>query len=246
VVGGRYRNAAGEYEVLALAEGKARIRYANGLEMTLPAGGLWAQWEALIAEAAPRPAPAARPAATRAAPSRATSTGTGTTTRTPARAVEPKAARGKKATGEAGFYVAAGYLAGGCEIVASVPGRNYVSFAQRYQIATGRGLSTPHPGLDVHERPTHSSTWECSVRFPATPSVLAQFDFGAKVKVEATDGGWYRASGGREMNELVERLFRLGFDLGPNTNPLVIRQKVEPDQLGHFDRGMSLRRTVRA
>jgi hypothetical protein len=44
----------------------------------------------------------------------------------------------------------------------------------------------------------------------------------------------------------VERLFRLGFDLGPNTNPLVIRQKVEPDQLGHFDRGMSLRRTVRA
>jgi hypothetical protein len=58
--------------------------------------------------------------------------------------------------------------------------------------------------------------------------------------VQPDEGGWYKAAGA----ELVERLFRLGFDLGPNTDPLSVRQKVEQDQIGNFDRGMSLRRAV--
>jgi hypothetical protein len=58
--------------------------------------------------------------------------------------------------------------------------------------------------------------------------------------VQPDEDGWYKATG----TELVERLFRLGFDLGPNTDALAIRQKVEQDQIGNFDRGMSLRRSA--
>lgn len=235
VVGGRYRNAAGEYELLTLEDGKARIRYASGLEMTLPAGGLWVQWEAMVAEAMPRPAAPPRQSTPRTAAAPRSGSSSART-----RAAEPKTAKGKKATGDTAFFIAAGYFAAGCEIHASVAGRDFPSFAQRYQIHTGRSLVAPHAGLEVHERPGYNMRADLTVRFPADASILGHFDLGQKVKVQAEEGGWYKATG----TELVERLFRLGFDLGPNTDPLSVRQKVDQDQLGNFDRGMSLRRGV--
>ena len=48
VVGGRYANSAGEYDVLAIENGSVRIRYGNGFEMRLPARGLWAQWQEVL------------------------------------------------------------------------------------------------------------------------------------------------------------------------------------------------------
>jgi len=62
VVGGRYASRAGVYEVLAIAGGMVRIRYEQGLEMTLPAQGLWAQWQALQAARDVKP-PTSRPGA---------------------------------------------------------------------------------------------------------------------------------------------------------------------------------------
>lgn len=227
VVGGHYRNSAGEYEVLALEGASVRIRYANGFEMTLPAQGLWAQWQAQLAQEAPRPS-----APTRAATRPATAATT--------RPAEIRPAKAKKSTGEAGFFTVAGYLAAGCEILASVPGRDYPAFAQRYQILTGRSLVAPHDGLDVHERPTHKLGAELAVRFPANAGVINQFDLGQKVQVEQTEPGWYRATG----TELVERLLRLGFDLGSNAAPQAIRSKVDREHLNDFDRGLSLRKTA--
>lgn len=240
VVGGRYANTAGEYEVQAIEESAVRIRYATGFEMKLPEQGLWAQWEAVVTERTGRPAPAERAAATpRSATARAAS-GRATATKAEPAPRIPKPKKG--ATGDAGFYAAAGYLAMGCEITASVPGRDYAGFAQRYKILTGRGLITPHAGLDVHERPTHRMGAEMAVRFPAGPGLLPYLDFGAGLKPEP-DAEPGQVTVGKV--EIVERLLRLGFDLGPNTDPLPIREKVPADQQLNFDRGIGLRRARR-
>src|SRR6266487_2915492 len=62
VVGGRYENTAGVYDVIAIDASSVRIRYANGFEMSLPAQGLWFQYEALVAERTGRPIAPVRPA----------------------------------------------------------------------------------------------------------------------------------------------------------------------------------------
>ncbi|MBI2761757.1 MAG: hypothetical protein HYX51_10075 [Chloroflexi bacterium] len=72
VVGGQYANAAGDYGVLAIDGNLVRIRYANGFEMTLPGQGLWAQWEALVAQRTGRPVAEPRSAATPRSPSTST------------------------------------------------------------------------------------------------------------------------------------------------------------------------------
>ena len=247
VVGGTYANAAGEYEVKAIDGGMVRIRYANGFQMTLPAQGLWAQWEALVQQRMATTAAPARPATARsvaaprapAAPRTATTRSTTTTRTSEAAARTP---RQKRLTGDAGFYMGAGYLAAGCEIIASVAGRDYIAFAQRYKILTGRSLGATHVGLDLHERPTHKMGAELSVQFPATDSVLSSFELGPGAQPQPTaDPGRYTVTG----TELVERLLRLGFDLGPNTDPAPIRGRVPEAHRPTFDRGISLRRSVR-
>ena len=226
VVGGRYANAAGEYEVLTVDGGTVRVRYTRGIEMALPAQGLWAQWEALVAERTGQPAPASRPAAPKAEKSSGASRPSSTKSKE------------KKATGEAGLHTALGYLAAGCEVTAAVPGRDYMAFAQRYQILTGRNLVTPHAGLDVHERPTHRLGAELSVEFPATAAVLASFTFGSGVKAEPLEtSGRYRI----KHAKFVEELLRLGFDLGPNTDPWAMREHIPEPYRADFDRGLRLR-----
>lgn len=227
VVGERYASRAGVYEVLAIAGGMVRIRYEQGLEMTLPAQGLWAQWQALQA-ARDVKTPTSRPgAAPRTAPSAAPRSA----------GAKGKAKRG----GEASFYFTVGYLAVGCEIAAVVAGRDYAAFAQRYRILTGRSLVTPHPGLTVHERPTHRMGAELTVRFPADPAVLAELDFGEGVRIEPMEpGGWY----GVRQTEAVERLLRLGFDLGSTAGPAPIRERIPAEHRPAFDRGVALRRRL--
>lgn len=225
VVGERYASRAGVYEVLAIAGGMVRIRYEQGLEMTLPAQGLWAQWQALQT-ARDVKAPASRPgAAPRLAPSAAP---------------RPAEARGKaKRGGEASFYFTVGYLAAGCEIAAVVAGRDFAAFAQRYRILTGRSLITPHPGLTVHERPTHRMGATLMVRFPVEPTVLADLDFGEGVTIEPMEAaGWFCV----RQTEAVERLLRLGFDLGSTADPGPIRERVPVEHRGAFDRGVARRR----
>jgi hypothetical protein len=244
VVGGRYRNAAGEYEVLALEGATTRIRYANGFEMNLPAQGLWAQWEALVAQANPRPPPSRASSAPRPSAAAARTASSATPSRSSTAKVEasPRAPRPKKgATGDVGFFTAVGYLAAGCELTASVPGRDFPGFAQRYKIQTGRNLVMPHPGLDVHERPTHRMGAELTVRFPADSNIVSYFDLGSGARIEPADAGHYSVT----RTDLVERLFRLGFSLGPNTDPWPIREKLEPAQQLNFDRGLTLRRSLR-
>lgn len=242
VVGGRYANAAGEYEIVTLDGPSARIRYANGFEMSLPAQGLWAQWEALVAERTGRPAAPPRPATPRspAVPRTAGATSSRPpATRSPR---EPAVPKGKKPRGEDAFFLGAGYLSTGCEIRASVAGRDYPAFAQRYKIHTGRSLVTPHEGLEVHERPTHRMGADLVVIFPADSNIVSYLDFGPQAKVELADEtGMYRV--GRP--DVIERLFKLGFDLGQNKEPSLIRERVPQDQQINFDRGVSLRRTLR-
>ncbi len=246
VVGGRYANTAGEYTVMDIADGAVRIRYASGFEMSLPTQGLWAQWEAILDQrlgrtAAPAKEPAAR--ATRAA----TATRSTTATRTaPARATatrEPAAPKPKKgASGEAAFFTTVGYLAMGCDLICAVAGRDYPAMAQRYKIHTGRNLSTPHAGLDIHERPTHRMGAELSVRFPASAETLGFLDFGAGATVEPTDEPHQYTV---NRNEFVERLLKLGLDLGPNTDPWPVREHVPDTHKVNFDRGITLRRGLR-
>ena len=243
VVGGRYANTAGEYDVLALEGGSVRIRYTNGFEMNLPAQGLWAAWETVVEQRSGRPAtpPAARkdavrrePAALRSAAARGEAA--------PRRAAAERMPKVKKVTGDAAFYTAAGYLALGCEITASVAGRDYPAFAQRYKIHTGRTLVTPHEGLDIHERPTHKIGAELSVRFPASADTLRSFDLGAGAKPTAdAESGEYTVT----RAELVERLFKLGFDLGKNSDPAPVRGRVPEAQISNFDHGVILRRSLR-
>jgi hypothetical protein len=245
VVGGSYANAAGEYTVLALEGGMVRIRYAGGVEMSLPAQGLWAQWEALVRERAARAAPPSRagPVAAVVGPPHTGHGGAGA--RTAARHRSAGAAvptRGRKATGEAGFHIAAGMLATGCEVLASVAGRDYPAFAQRYRILTGRTLITPHAGLEIHERPTRRLGAELSVRFSARTDPGALFDLGAECAPTLTDqphGYVIRCPA------LVERLLKLGFDLGPNSDPAPIRANVPPAHVVDFDRGVALGRALR-
>ncbi|MFN8556629.1 MAG: hypothetical protein U0531_04520 [Dehalococcoidia bacterium] len=154
------------------------------------------------------------------------------------RARQPAGPR-REARATPGFYTAAGYLAAGCTITASVAGRDYAAFAQRYQIHTGHSLITPHDGLDVHERPTHKMGADLSVRFPATADVLSHFDLG--VKPERDVDGTYVV----RKAETVERLLKLGFDLGSNVDPWPVRDRVPEAQRPHFDRGITLRRTAR-
>lgn len=228
VVGGRYASRAGVYEVLAISGGMVRIRYEQGLEMTLPAQGLWAQWQALQA---------ARDAATSASrpvtpPRAATPHEKGTS-----RPAKGKARRG----GETSFYLTVGYLAAGCEIAAVVAGRDYAAFAQRYKILTGRNLITPHRGLTVHERPTHRMGAELTVRFPADDAALAELDLGEGVRIESAEPtGWYCV----RQAEAVERLLRLGFDLGHITDPAPIRERIPAAHRAAFDRGVALRRRL--
>lgn len=222
VVGERYASRAGVYEVLAITGRMVRIRYEQGLEMTLPAQGLWAQWRALqsarTVSAAPRPTTA--PSGRRGA----------------ARSVKDRARRG-----EASFYLTAGYLAAGCEITAVVAGRDYAAFAQRYKILTGRNLVSPHPGLTVHERPTHRMGAELTVRFPADAAALAELDLGEGVVIAPIGPpGWY----GVKQTEIVERLLRLGFDLGQVADPAPIRERVPTEHRPAFDRGVALRRRL--
>ncbi len=238
VVGGRYANAAGDYDVLAIEDGKVRIRYARGLELTLPAGGLWSQWEQLVAERTGRPltpakaATAPRPATSR--PSAPRSTGT-------ARTAAPRLPK-KAPSGEAGFFFAAGYLAAGCDLTASVAGRDYLAFAQRYQILTGRGLSTPHAGLDVHERPTHKSGADLAVTFPATEGIRPLLILGKDTPLQpAPQPGFYAVN----KTEAVERLLKLGFDLGRNDNPATVRSHIPAGHHDDFDRGVALRNQLR-
>lgn len=241
VVGGRYQSAAGEYEVVAVDGSTVRIRYVNGFEMSLPGQGLWAQWEALVQERSGRPAAPAREPAARAAPrpSSASRSG-GARTATASRAAST--AKAKKATGEAGFYTAAGYLALGCDIAVSVSGRDYGAFAQRYKIHTGRSLITPHDGLEIHERPSHKMGAELSLRFPAGVDTLSYFDLGPGAKPErGPKPGQYTVN----RNELVERLFKLGFDLGHNSDPGPVRKRVPEAHRIDFDRGVALRRDAR-
>ena len=248
VVGGRYANAAGEYEVESIDGSMVRIRYANGFHMTLPAQGLWAQWETLVqqrmapAAAPPRPATADRPEAASRAPATPRPTTTRSTTTTRTSETTTRTPKQKRLTGDAGFYMGAGYLALGCELTASVAGRDYIAFAQRYKILTGRSLGATHAGLDLHERPTHKMGAELSVQFPANADVFTAFEFGPGVQPQpAADPGRYTVAG----TELVERLLRLGFDLGPNTDPAPIRGRVPEAHRPTFDRGISLRRSVR-
>jgi hypothetical protein len=243
VVGGRYANTAGEYEVLALDGGAVRIRYANGFEMSLPAQGLWAAWETVVEQRTGRPA---APAAKKEAVPRASATPRATAARAeaaPRRAAADRITKAKKAaTGDAGFHTAAGYLALGCEITASVAGRDYPAFAQRYKIHTGRTLVTPHDGLEIHERPTHKIGAELTVRFPASADALSHFNLGTGAKpVPEGESGEYIVT----RAELVERLFKLGFDLGKNIDPAPIRERVPEAQIGNFDRGVGLRRALR-
>lgn len=238
VVGGQYANAAGEYTVVALEDGSARVRYGSGIELTLPAGGLWAQWEKIIEERTGRPA--APPAAARKTASHRPPREPAARASSSKRA--PSASKPRKATGEAGFYTAAGYLATGCDITASVAGRDYPAFAQRYKILTGRTLIAPHDGLDIHERPTHRIGAELSVRFPASATLLSRFELPDGATAEATDQpGTYAI----HRTEFVERLLKLGFDLGRHTDPLTIRERVPEAQQGAFDHGLSLRRGLR-
>ncbi|MER3420325.1 MAG: hypothetical protein C4290_07300 [Chloroflexota bacterium] len=225
VVGERYASRAGVYEVLAVIGGKVHIRYEQGLEMTLPAQGLWAQWQALRAARDTAPSPP-RPTA----PSHAVSSG---------QKGSVHAAKGKVRRSEASFYLSVGYLAAGCEITAVVAGRDYAAFAQRYNILTGRNLVTPRPGLTVHERPTYRMGAELTVRFPADAATLAELDLGEGVTIEPMGpAGWY----GAKQTELVERLLRLGFDLGRVVDPAPIRGRVPAEHRPAFDRGVSLRR----
>jgi hypothetical protein len=235
VVGERYASRAGVYEVLAIAGGMVRIRYEQGLEMTLPAQGLWAQWQALQAARDVKP-PTSRPGA---APRTPAMPPPGIPGRAPgfSRGAGGKAKRG----GEASFSFTVGYLAAGCEIAAVVAGRDYAAFAQRYRILTGRSLITPHPGLTVHERPTHRMGAELTVRFPADPAVLAELDFGEGVRIEPMGPpGWC----GVKQTEAVERLLRLGFDLGQVADPAPIRERVPAAYRPAFDRGVALRRRL--
>ena len=258
VVGGRYASTAGDYVVVAIDDGSVRIRYDNGFEMSLPAQGLWAQYEALIQErmgrtgppAPSKPAPGAADSAPRvASPSRSAAASrepaarkSGTASGAGAAATGiPKPKKGAGG-GDAGFYTAVGYLALGCELTSSVAGRDYPAFAQRYTILTGRSLITPHAGLDIHERPTHKMGAELSVRFPASPHELSYFDFGPGVKPERVpDTAEYSVTN----KDVVERLLKLGFDLGPNTDPAPIREKVPEAQRINFDNGVRLRRVSR-
>jgi hypothetical protein len=240
VVGGQYENAAGPYTVVALENGSVRLRYASGFEMTLPSQGLWAQWEAIVSERTGRTAQRVQ------AGQKAGATAGTAAPRDGARPSRPRtdrAAKPKKATGETGFYTGVGYLATGCEITASVAGRDYPAFAQRYKILTGRTLIAPHAGLEIHERPTHRIGADLSVRFPATAAVLSAFDLGAGAAPEPADEpGWYVVS----RTELVERLLKLGFDLGPNNDPRPVREHIPDTHRASFDRGIALRRGGRA
>ncbi len=222
VVGERYASRAGVYEVVAISGGMVRIRYEQGLEMTLPAQGLWAQWQALQAArhtgtSAPRAAPPGDRGATHPAKGKA------------------------KRSGEATFYLTVGYLAAGCEITAVVAGRDYAAFAQRYRILTGRSLVTPRSGLIVHERPTHRMGAELTVRFPADAAALAELGLGEGVTIEPLEpAGWY----GVRQTEAVERLLRLGFDLGHTADPAPIRERIPAAHRAAFDRGVALRRRL--
>jgi hypothetical protein len=241
VVGGQYANAAGDFGVLAIDGNMVRIRYANGFEMTLPGQGLWAQWEALVAQRTGRPVAEPRaPAAPRSTATRATAPRREASSRA---AGEPSLPRPKKgAGGEAAYYTSIGYIAAGCEITASVAGRDYPAFAQRYRIHTGRSLVTPHTGLDVHERPTHRIGADLSVTFPADVNILSYLDFGKEAKIQpSSTPGQYVVT----RADLIERLFRLGFDLGLNNTPAVVREKVPQAHQINFDRGISLRRVLR-
>lgn len=243
VVGARYATAAGEYTVLALSGSTVHIRYDNGFEMSLPAQGLWAQWEAIVRERTSRPNAAPRPPAGQGKAAARTATAPSRSEPAPSRAAAgPRMARAKRAaTGDAGFFTTAGYLAAGCEITASVAGRDYPAFAQRYRILTARNLITPHAGLEIHERPTHKIGAELAVRFPATPEALSYFDLGPAATPEpAPEPGQYLVV----RADLVERLLKLGFDLGSNTDPRPIREQVPEAQRGAFDRGLSLRRSL--
>lgn len=244
VVGGTYENAAGAYGVLSIDGNMVRVRYGSGFEMTLPAQGLWAQWEAIVRERTGRTEePRAATSTTTAARTRterapaAPRTTSATTTKT------PKAPKMKKASSpEAMWMFTAGYLAAGCDINASVAGRDYVSFAQRYQLWTGRSLVTPRPGLDVHERPGYSMSAELSVRFKADAHALSLLDFGKDVKPQRTESGRYEV----RSRDVVERLLRFGFDLGPNNDPAPLREKTSGALRDEFDRGVTVRRMVRA
>lgn len=244
VVGGTYGNAAGDYVVLAIEGGMVRVRYTRGFEMSLPANGLWEQWEQLVAERTGRPL---NPRSTRVA-----TAGDGAAPkRAPAERKESSSTRSRssaakatlKLSGDAAFYACAGYLSAGCELEASVAGRDYIQFAQKYKTWTGRNLITPHDGLEVHERPTHRMGAELSVRFPADSYTLRNLDFGKGVSAAAADDapGYYRV----QSNDLVERLLRSGFDLGPNNASLEVREKTPPEHHGNFDSGISVRRALK-
>lgn len=251
VVGGRYANTAGEYEVVELADGYVVIRYANGFQMRLPAHGLWAQWEALVAERTGRPIATEPPprtgsSARAAASPRGGATRAETAPRSRASgASAPAIPKAKKAaSGDAGFYAGVGFLAMGCEITAAVAGRDYPAFAQRYKIHTGRNLVTPHVGLEIHERPTQKMGAELTLTFPASPNALSHFDLGAKAE-SAGEAGMYVIGGtSGVVRELVERLLKLGFDLGPNTDPWPVRERVPEAHRADFDRGLALRRAL--
>jgi hypothetical protein len=242
-VGGQYENAAGRYDVLGIDGGTVRIRYANGFEMNLPERGLWAQWEQLIAERTGRPLVAPKPATVAKAPTARPAPGTRSSTSRASTPREPALPKPKKgASGEAAFYTSVGYVAAGCEIVVSVAGRDYPAFAQRYKILTGRNLVTPHEGLDVHERPTHRMGADLSLLFPADANTRSYLDFGKDAPIEPADEpGQYRVT----RTDTIERLLRLGFDLGTNNTPAAIRANLPEVQQINFDRGISLRRMLR-